>query len=151
MYKFEAIDYMEWKPELQTTTLFEEHWDEVGSKGGKRILEVSWESYDALYEADVLLIIGAFYYDELVGYAVNMFGVDTHSKHCILSTNDALYLHPQHRKARVGLTLMKTCEEKSRDMGATHVLWHAKPNTTLQKLLEAKQYKVKDIMYSREL
>jgi GNAT superfamily N-acetyltransferase len=65
--------------------------------------------------------------------------------------NDVLYVHPDYRKSRLGLSLIKATESLAKSKGAQVVLWHAKPNTSLDTLMPRLGYGVQDIIYLKEI
>ena len=131
--------------------LFEDHWDEVASHKEIRSLNIHLEAYKQLNDLNLLICIGAFEDDVIVGYSVNFLAVDLHDCTKVISQNDAIYVDPKYRKGSVGIKLIKAIEKESADRGATFVNWHAKVNTPLDHVLEKLGYGVKEIIYAKEV
>jgi predicted GNAT superfamily acetyltransferase len=128
------------------------HWAEVGSHPNVRKLQIPREKYASLEEIGMLVSLFAHADDgTLVGYSINFLSVNMHSAETLVLQNDALYLAPQHRKGFAGIRLMRDTEQAARDAGAKLMVWHAKEQTNLDRLLIAQGYGVLDVLYSKEL
>lgn len=128
------------------------HWDEVAKNKALMQLRPDWHRYQDLEDADKLLVLYAFEGTELVGYSCNV--IDYHLHYCALKvcSNDVLFVHPDHR-GTVGLRLIKETERIAKERHAELMLWHAKQDSQLDKLLRRKheRYAVQDVIYSTPL
>lgn len=133
---------------LDSMPLVREHYEEVSSMD--RPLSPDREEYLATEDAGLLLTFGAFAGDELVGYSVNI--VKRHMHYDMMTAyNAALFVHPNYRATPLGLRLMAETRKVCRQWGATLMLWHAKPESQLDQLLQRKRLKVQDIVYQEQL
>lgn len=124
------------------------HYEEVSSAA--RPLAVDWLKYQSLESAGLLVGLGAFADDELVGYSATI--VDRHIHYDLVTAyNAALFVHPDHRATPLGLKLMRATKDAARERGANLMLWHAKPDSQLNTLLTRKRLKVQDIVYQESL
>lgn len=110
-----------------------------------------WERYAAMEAADVLM--GLFMYEDthLIGYSVNFVVRHMHYSGLVYCQNDVLFLHPAYREGGFGAFLIRETEARAKARGAGFIVWHAKPNTPLDKLLPRMGYAVQDVIHSREL
>ena len=131
--------------------LFKPHWEEIATNKQSRNLNVNEDLFFLLEETKKLLTIGAFIDNKLIGYSVNIITPDTHDKTKIFCNNDALYVSKEYRKGNIGIKLIKKTETIASTMGLYGVLWHAKPNSSLDKLLEKLNYSIKDFLYMKEV
>ena len=68
-----------------------------------------------------------------------------------IAQNDILFVKKELRGGRLGLRLLKATEDYAKSEGCKLMLWHAKENTALAKLLPKLKYGVQEIMYSKEI
>lgn len=134
----------------QGEALFRDHYDEVALN--KRVMQLApdWTRYEALDEAGILHILGAFAGDALVGYSVNFITTHLHYRELVHLQNDVLFVTGEHRGG-VGKRLIYATEQLAVAEGCKLVLWHAKPGTDLNGLLEKLHYGVQDIIWSKEV
>jgi predicted GNAT superfamily acetyltransferase len=131
--------------------LLQAHRDELAM--AKHLMEVApnWDAYHALEQCGALLALVAYLGDEIVGYSVNFIGPHMHDAALRYAHNDALYVKPEHRGGRMGLKLMRETELFVRERGARMMMWHAKPDTALEKILPRMGYGVEEIMFCKEI
>lgn len=131
------------------------HWDEVARNKGVMVLDPDWPRYEAMEDADNLLVFGAFVGEELVGYAINIVATHLHYRGLLMVHNDAIFVAQSHRGGRLGLMLLREVEKAAanlrQSLGYEHhmVSWHAKPDTALNEILPRLGYGVQDIIYTK--
>ena len=86
-----------------------------------------------------------------MGYSINFIGPHMHYSNLRYAHNDALFVKAGHRGGTLGLRLMRETERLAREQGARMMMWHAKPDTALHKLLPRLGYAVQDIAFSKEI
>jgi GNAT superfamily N-acetyltransferase len=138
---------------LAQVEMLREHWQEVARNKGVMVLKPDAAAYDALERAGLLIVLGAFDGDTLVGYSVSIFNpAHLHYADLACVHNDAIFVAPEYRGAsRAGLSLIRETERIAKERGARLVLWHAKEGTTLAALMPRLGYGVQDIVFSREV
>jgi predicted GNAT superfamily acetyltransferase len=144
-----GVDEIRGHPGVQA--LFERHYEEVALHKDVMQLDPSWDHYYALEEQGMLLVLGVFVDQVLVGYSVNFFDGHLHHQQSQVCYNDLLFVDPSHRRGRLGLRLVHATEDAARQRGACLILWQAKPHTALDTLLLRQGYGVQDIIYSKAL
>lgn len=91
---------------------------------------------------------------QIVGYSINFIAPHIHYKDVLMVYNDALWTAHSHR-ALVGAKLMDETKAAGQRRGARLMAWHAKPGTTLDRILQIevrrKRARVQDIVYTEEL
>ncbi len=91
--------------------------------------------YQLLEDAGLIVAVGAYDGNELVGYSINVLSVHMHYQ-LPMGRNDVLYLAPAYREGHNGIALMNATRAALQRRGAAYVLWSAKPDTPLYNLLE---------------
>lgn len=131
--------------------LLQMHRDELAT--AKHLMEVApnLAAYRALEECGALLALIAYLDEEIAGYSINFIGPHMHYSALRYAHNDALFVTPEQRGGRLGLKLMRETERLAREKGARMMIWHAKPNTTLEKILPRMGYGVQDVIFSKEI
>lgn len=140
---------MEKLPSL--SEMFEEHWKEIAKNKQLMKLAPDVEKYKLIEESGNLLSLFAYKNDKLIGYSVNILSKHLHYKELTTAYNDLLYLDRDYRKTSLGGELMAETERKCKERGAQLMLFHAKENTSLCKILPNKSYTVHEIIFSKEL
>lgn len=127
------------------------HHDELAAEFHGHTFDPDLERYQRLEAAGALVCVGAFQDGELIGYSFNALSTHTHYRTVLVAHNDLLYLQPEHRRGAVGLHLMRATRDALQARGVRHLLWYAKPETSLDRLLQRTGKQVHEIMYSEDL
>lgn len=141
-----ATDYKD-----SLSEMLENHWDEVAKNKHLMVLKPDWERYKILEDQGRLLTLFAFVEDNVVGYSCNIIMPHLHYSDLICSYNDVLFIAKEYRASSLGLKLIRETEIESSKIGAKLMLWHAKQDSSLDKILPRRGCKVQEIIYSKEL
>lgn len=133
------------------TALFASHYEELATNKKLMKLDPDWDVYYKMESLKKILIIAAFEGNKIVGYSVNLLSNNLHYKDLFMCQNDILYIHPDYRKGRAGYQLIKETERQASELGCRFMLWHAKKDTALEQLMPRMDYKVQDIIFSKEI
>ena len=131
--------------------LFEEHYEEIARNKQIMKLKPNYQLYEALNSTGWLFIYVAMRDDVCIGYSMNIMMHHLHYADLRIAQNDILFVKKEFRGGRLGLRLIKVTEDHARSEGCKLMLWHAKENTALAKLLPKLKYGVQEIMYSKEI
>tara|TARA_R100001510_G_scaffold23888_2_gene21024 strand:- start:789 stop:1298 length:510 start_codon:yes stop_codon:yes gene_type:complete len=131
--------------------LFEEHYEEIARNKQIMKLKPNYKLYEALDSTGWLFIYVAMQDDVCIGYSMNIMMHHLHYADLRIAQNDILFVKKEFRGGRLGLRLLKVTEDHARSEGCKLMLWHAKENTALAKLLPKLKYGVQEIMYSKEI
>lgn len=107
------------------------------------------EIYDALQEADMLVCVGAFAEDEIIGYAIAAVSPHPHYE-MVQANHDSLFIHPDFRTPRLALRMIEVVEMECRVRGASFIAWHAKPQSAFARLISSRATQ-EEIIYIKEL
>ena len=127
------------------------HWEESAKNKHLMRLNPNVGEYQLLEDSNQLLSLFARDGDQIVGYSVNIIRPHLHYCELIVAYNDVIYVHPDYRNSPVGLRIIKETEEQCKEAGAKLMIWHAKEDTALEKILRRKDYPVQEIIFSKEL
>lgn len=131
--------------------LLERHWEEVALFKDLTVLKPDLQRYKDLEEKGRLFCIVAQIGGETIGYSANFLVSHLHYADLILCQNDVLYLVPERRQSRIGLSLINATISVAQGMGAKLMLWHAKYDTALDQLLERMDYEILDIVRAKRI
>ena len=131
--------------------LFEEHYEEIARNKQIMKLKPNYKLYEALNSTGWLFIYVAMQGDVCIGYSMNIMMHHLHYADLRIAQNDILFVKKELRGGRLGLRLLKATEDHAKSEGCKLMLWHAKENTALAKLLPKLKYGVQEIMYSKEI
>ena len=136
---------------VKADPLFQEHYEEIALRKDLMELKPNWPMYHVLDDSGALFIYLAMQDDVCIGYSMNLVTNHLHYADLKYAQNDVLFIKKELRGSRVGLRLMKVTEDHARSLGCKLMLWHAKENTALEKLLPRLKYGVQEIIYSKEI
>lgn len=130
--------------------LMREHWQETEAwiKGEGPVPAV--EIYHAMESTGVLIVLGAFDGDTIVGYVTAIVSPHPHYSF-LVGQHDLLYLDPAYRRGRTGLRLMLEIETMVKARGARWMAWTAKPGSPFDALLSRRGYVPEETIYKRPL
>jgi GNAT superfamily N-acetyltransferase len=144
--------------------LLEEHYAELATVPDIMLLKPDVERYQTLEAAGNLFAIGMFDThvdthvdadgngaETLVGYSVNIVCTNLHYGDLLMCQNDLLFVRKSHRRGMTGMRLITATERAAKDRGVKMMLWHAKPGTTLDRMLPRLGYGIQDVIYSQVL
>jgi len=132
--------------------LLEAHWHEIARNKEVMVLKPDRARYAEAEANGNLICLAALDPDgEIVGYSVSFIGPHIHYADLIVANNDVLFLREDLRSSRIGLKLLKETERVATARGARLMLWHAKENTALAKIMPRQGYGVQDIIFSKTL
>lgn len=133
------------------STLIDEHWHESARNKHLMVLKPDLPRYTAMEAAGCLLSLVAYDDDEVVGYSVNIISPHLHYADLICAHNDVLFVAKPKRESALGMKLIRDTERACKARGAHLMLWHAKENTTLSRILPRMGCNTQEIIYSKEL
>lgn len=140
--------------ETELWPLLVEHREELTTNKALMKLAPDVERYREAERIGCGLSIVARDNDQIVGYSINLLAPHMHYRDVLMVYNDALWTSHSHR-ALVGAPLMDETRAAGRRHGAHIMAWHAKPDTTLDRVLRVqvrrKRARVQDIVYTEEL
>ncbi|HKB59496.1 MAG TPA: GNAT family N-acetyltransferase [Gallionellaceae bacterium] len=131
--------------------LLRAHAQELADASALKNAAPNWEAYRALENTGALLAIVAYAGEEIAGYATAFIGGHLHHSGLRYAHSDALYVAPPHRRGGLGLALIREAERVARAKGARLMLWHAKPDTALEKILPRIGYRVEETAFCKEI
>jgi predicted GNAT superfamily acetyltransferase len=141
-----AVDYL---PDLWP--LMVAHREELTVRKDVMRLNPLVDTYREIEDRGALMSLGVFDDDEIVGYSVNILAPNLHYADVMMCQNDVLFLREDHRQGTLGLRLMRETERMANERGANMMVWHAKPGTNLDQVLQRFKYDVQDVVYTRVL
>lgn len=123
----------------EATELIAQHWDEVAHDQQDRLLDVDWESLEALERNGQLYILTARDDGRLIGYVAAILRPHFHSKGTMSAYVDAIFLSKAARKNNVGIRLIQMANTALCEL-ADFVYWHIKPERNFAPILRRLGY-----------
>lgn len=140
--------------ETELWPLLVDHREELTTNKVLMRLNPDVERYRASEDGGFGLTIVARDDSQIVGYSINFIAPHIHYKDVLMVYNDALWTAHTHR-AQIGAQLMAETKLAGKRRGAALMAWHAKPGTTLDRILQIevrrKRARVQDVVYTEEL
>ena len=147
MYTIQEQHPLEVKEEVQQ--LLQDHWLEVAKHKELMVLDPDWEKYQRLTDEGTMFSLVLRRDGVVVGYSANLIGPHLHYKGLTVAINDVIYVAPAYR-GTAAVRLMAKTRQVAKLKGARAVLWHAKPGTSLSRLLQ-KAATLQDEVYLQPL
>jgi predicted GNAT superfamily acetyltransferase len=122
--------------------LFEDHCKEL--EDDRVTFLPDQNRYLALDDLDMLIVLGAYVDEHMVGYSVSVIYRHGHFDE-ILATNDSLYVDPDYRRGSLGWKLILSTEKSAQECGVSRMLWTAKCNSNLEILLQKRRAQVSSV------
>lgn len=135
---------------VDVTDLLHEHYEELATNKVLMHLAPKWDAYFQLERLKLFYALTARVDGKLVGYSAVM---QTPHLHYSMTTasSDVLFVSKEHRASSIGLRLIKATEAEAKSRGADALVWRAKPDSPLHKILLARHYPVQDVTFLKAL
>jgi len=131
--------------------LLEQHWDEVAVHKDKIKLSVDWDTYHSLEKTGDIGLYTARHQGDLVGYFVVICKHHLHYKDHIYAVSDVVFVHPDHRKTKLGYSLLKYAEDDLKGRGVSVLVVNTKTHKPFDNLLEGMSFELIERTYSKFL
>lgn len=131
-----------------TLPLMQDNWRETGFDFE---FAPSRQIYETAQANGVLLALGAFHNEELVGYATAVLTEHAFNPTVKMCLTDALFVSPAYRSGTLPGKLMLTVERIAKERGAKFVMWHTRAGTKLADVLRKRGYLDADTVVMKEL
>jgi len=129
--------------------LLESHYKEIAMYQDKIELNPDYDKYLTLCDSGVLHIVTARYEGVLVGYFVSLVLPHLHYQDHMYAANDILFIAPEYRNAKVGLSLFKYAEEALKELGVSVLTVHMKTLLPFDSLCEGLGYDYAERSYTK--
>lgn len=134
----------------EVAPLLARHWEEVAHYQDIP-LEPDREVYEGLEARGQLRCFTARDCGQLAGYAVFLVRPNMHYKSSLQAVQDVLFLAPEYRRGRVGISLLQFSEQRLAAEGVQAVYHHVKRTTQVGRLLGRLGYELIDEVYGKRL
>lgn len=128
--------------------LFPLHWEELALNQDKVPLDPQYHVYLERDARGEVLFVTLRDAGELVGYFVGFVAPGLHYQTCLTCHMDILYLRPDKRGGRGGITLMKEVIAEMKRRGVQRSFVGTKAHKDIGRLFEALEYKHVETTYS---
>jgi len=129
--------------------LLSQHWEEIAMYKDKVKLATDWDTYLKMDEDDTFICLAARDEGKLIGYYASFLMPNLHYMNDLFAVNDVLFLHPDYRKGKNAVGLIKYAESFFKDMGASVITIHMKVSNPFDRLLEWLGWDYSERLYSK--
>lgn len=138
--------------------LLEQHWEEIALDKDKIKLAIDKDKYKQAADAGILHIVTArdaneqkWAYDpgKLIGYYVALIAPHGHYKNYLHGFTDVFFIHPDYRKGRIGINLLKFAEKTLKDRGVIRIFAGVKLHKNFGLIFEQLGWTAIEINYSK--
>lgn len=131
--------------------MLRQHYEEVVQD--KRVpMDFDWTAYVSMEARELVLCLGAFIGEKLVGYSLNfLYPAHPHHRNFAFSQNDLFFVSEPHRGNGIARMLREETKRVAAHRGFKKVFWPVKPGTAMESWLKAKGCKIEDIVFGEDL
>ena len=148
MITYQRETWVQYRRDVEA--LWRDHYDEICAD--KRMPMSPWEDmYRSIESAGNLVCLTARSDGQLVGYLVGYFCPHPHYSTVKTFTEDAHFLHRDHRKGWAGVRLYREAEKLAKTGGAELMIIHTKANRPTGKILQRLGFSEADIVYRKAI
>lgn len=128
-----------------------QNWRELENNKPKVCLSPDWDKLILMQKIGMLSNVIVRDDGRIVGYSIILHSPHLHYKEDVFSVVSSMYLKPEYRLSTSGLKMMKAIEEEARTHLASVLMYHAKPYTTLERILFKKGFRMEETSYIKIL
>lgn len=128
--------------------LFSANWAETGFDFP---LQLDTERYKQFEALGILVIVGAFDGEKVVGYSLASVLPHPFNPSVVFCNSDVLFLLKEYRHTTAGARLMAVTRRGARDRGAKKIFWHARGNTGFAEMLRNRGLHLADEVFMEDL
>ncbi len=137
------------KAEMET--LLPLHWQEIARDKEIIQLKPDWDTYFALEACGVFHAVVARQEGEMIGYHISFVKPHLHYLDSLTAISDIYFLHPEHRKGRVGIQLFKEVEKSWKARGVQKAYTGCKVTKDMGPIFERLGWKFIEKIYAKVL
>lgn len=126
-----------------------EHYDEIAHNKDKIRLRPDWERYYALDDGGLILNIGAYDGDKLVGYYISFLMPHLHYSDDLFAMCDIVFILPEYRVGTTGYKMFKFHEEVCKERGVSVMTMHVKTDNDFSPLMERLEWKWAEKLFTK--
>lgn len=112
-------------------------------------LEPNYARYCAAEDKGALRIFTARIDGALVGYAIYLVEASLHYRASLQAHQDVLFVHPDYRRASVGVRMIRHADEQLATEGVQVIYQHSKAAHSIGPILERQGYELVDEIYAK--
>lgn len=145
--KYQVENWFDCKKEMEW--LFPLHWKEVALNQDSIFLDIWFEEYDKLANANLLHIITVRDDNKIVGYYWAIIRPHLHYKKSLTAFTDMFFLHPKYRKGFNGIKLFTFFEQSVKLKGVERIITSTKVKLDKGLIFKRLNYKKAEIVYTK--
>jgi GNAT superfamily N-acetyltransferase len=129
--------------------LLQKQWHEIANFKDSIPLDPNFSAYARADQEKRLLVLTARQEGQLIGYSVFFLVFSPHYQSTLFAINDVIYVSPEHRKGRLGLTLVRESERWVKSIATERqvrvkISWHVKLCNDFHELLTRLGYEIEE-------
>lgn len=126
------------------------HWEEIELDKDKIALEPDIDTFRQLEDVGGLhIVVARDEADQAVGYHVSLVRPHLHYQSSLTAYVDLYFIHPDHRRGRVGLNLFLYAEQTLRELGVQRIYTATALHKDIGRLLEFMGHREFERHYSK--
>jgi len=127
------------------------HWKEIAKFKDSIPLSIAWNAYYEAERSGALITIVAEESGIIIGYNVYLLRLMIHNTPAVMSSNDIIYIDPEHRHGTLAMRMIKMGEKESSLRGASVITMHVKKDHDFSPLLIKLGYEQTESLFCKVL
>lgn len=128
--------------------LLSENWAETGFDFPLKLDKERYKQFEAL---GILVVIGVFDGDKVVGYSLASVLPHPFNPDVVFCNSDVMFLTKEYRTSSTGTKLINETKRVAKARGATKLFWHARGNTKFSRMLRNRGHHLADEVFMEDL
>lgn len=128
--------------------LFTANWQETGFNFPLKLDKERYKQFETL---GILVIVGAFDGDKVVGYSLASVLPHPFNPDVVFCNSDVLFLLKEYRHTSAGARLMAETKREAKRRGAHRIFWHARGDTAFAEMLRKRNLHLADEVFMEDI
>lgn len=128
--------------------LFSANWAETGFDFPLKLDKERYKQFEAL---GILVIIGAFDGDRVVGYSLASVLPHPFNPEMVFCNSDVMFLLSEYRNTTAGARLIAETKRVAKARGASKIFWHARGDSKFADMLRNRGHHLADEVFMEDL
>lgn len=128
--------------------LLNANWAETGFNFPLKLDKERYKQFETL---GILVIVGAFDGEEVVGYSLASVLPHPFNPDVIFCNSDVLFVRKDYRHTSAGARLMRETKRLATERGVTKIFWHARGDTAFAGMLRNRGHHLADEVFMEDI
>lgn len=125
------------------------HWEELGLDHQDVPVDMNWDLYVQMDNAEKLHVVTTRDDGVLIGYCFHVISTMMHYQSTLHGVADLYYIKPEYRKGKIGVGMFIYAEEQLKALGVVKIVTGTKLHLPHDKLFKSLGYKATETIFTK--